>query len=315
MTQRAAWLGLFTGGVLIGLSSVGVTPANAGQGDPVGGSGTHYFVAGPGNETGTSIWDKYFGEVGDEVYVGDFRQAQGDAPANQVGDEVYVGDFRQAQGDAPENQVGDGWDEFMVRQGNTFTVESPYLNMPSQLVFSYGDPGDTVLVGDWDGDGTDSLMIRRGNTFYVENDNTTGTADSVFTFGDPGDTVLVGDWDGDGTDTLTVRRGNEYFVHNDLTSGVADYDFFFGDPDDTVLVGDWSTPFPEEADELALRRDNVNYLSAELSTVSSQPGATLATSRSWVYGKPTDTAFVFEQPSKNVTRTEYGDGLGLRRND
>jgi hypothetical protein len=294
MTQRAAWLGLLTGGVFIGLSSVSVTPADAGQGDPIGGSGTHYFVAGPGNETGTSIWDKYFGEVGDEV---------------------YVGDFRQAQGDAPENRVGDGWDEFMVRQGNTFTVEPPYVNTPSQLVFSYGDPGDTVLVGDWDGDGTDSLMIRRGNTFYVENDNTTGTADSVFTFGDPGDTVLVGDWDGDGTDTLTVRRGNEYFVHNDLTSGVADYDFFFGDPDDTVLVGDWSTPFPEEADELALRRGNVNYLSAELSTVSSQPGATLATSRSWVYGKPTDTAFVFEQPSKNVTRTEYGDGLGLRRND
>jgi hypothetical protein len=29
--------------------------------------------------------------------------------------------------------------------------------------FIYGNPGDTVLVGDWNGDGTDTLAVRRGN--------------------------------------------------------------------------------------------------------------------------------------------------------
>ena len=53
-------------------------------------------------------------------------------------------------------------------------------------MFSYGDPGRRVFVGDWDGNGTDTLAVRRGNTFYVKNTTTTGTADTVFSYGDPG---------------------------------------------------------------------------------------------------------------------------------
>ncbi|SFL73919.1 hypothetical protein SAMN04488085_116106, partial [Geodermatophilus ruber] len=37
----------------------------------------------------------------------------------------------------------------------------------ANTVFSYGDPGDTVLVGDWNGDGTDTLAVRRGNTYFL----------------------------------------------------------------------------------------------------------------------------------------------------
>ncbi|MGO1740005.1 MAG: sialidase family protein, partial [Actinomycetaceae bacterium] len=61
--------------------------------------------------------------------------------------------------------------------------------------FSYGRPGDQVLVGDWDGDGDDTLAVRRGNAYYLTNSLYGGDADVELTYGRASDTVLVGDWD------------------------------------------------------------------------------------------------------------------------
>lgn len=167
----------------------------------------------------------------------------------------------------------------------------------ANTVFTYGDPGDDVYVGDWDGSGNDTLLIRRGNTFFVRNTNATGPADSVFSYGDPGDTVLVGDWDGNGTDTLAVRRGNTFFVKNSITTGVADSVFSYGDREDVILVGDWDG---NRTDTLVVRRAGQYFVKNDLQTGVAE--------RSFFYGDPGDTVLV-----GHWSIGQTGDSLGVRR--
>jgi hypothetical protein len=304
---RLRRLGVLTAVVSLGLGAAGMSAASA-QGAPVGGTGNHYFISGAGNTSGVAAEHYWFGDPGDEVYLGDFVRGDG-------------------------SFGGDGRDDAMVRRGNTFTIRGQ-----DARTFVYGDPGDTVLVGDWDGDGSDTLAVRRGNVFFVKNDVTTGIADHVFVYGDRGDAVVVGNWDGDTssagavrpvtTDTLMVRRGNHYFVKNSITSGIADYDFRFGEPTDTVLVGDWASlparGMPAEsgdyADALAVRRGNAYFFSEEVWTAQARGGGSaLRTSRSFHFGDPSDAAFTAQLDRtvvvNGVPQTLYGDGLAVRRND
>ena len=78
-------------------------------------------------------------------------------------------------------------------QGTTLYLRNATTGV-ADIVFNYGDPGDEIIVGDWDGDGVDTPCVVRGNTFYVRNSNTSGVADVVFSYGDPGDIVIVGNW-------------------------------------------------------------------------------------------------------------------------
>jgi hypothetical protein len=171
------------------------------------------------------------------------------------------------------------------------------FNGSANTVFSYGEPGDDVYIGDWDSNGTSTPMIRRGNTFYVRNSNSTGAADTVFSYGDAGDTVLVGDWNGDGTDTLAVRRANTFYVKNSTTTGVADTVFSYGDRGDAVLVGDWDG---DGTDTLVVRRGGQYFVKNDLNTG--------AADRTFYYGDPGDTVLVGHWSADQV-----GDSLGVRR--
>jgi hypothetical protein len=185
-------------------------------------------------------------------------------------------------------------------------VQNQLDQSPTDLIFHYGDPGDTVLVGDWNGDGRDTLAVRRGNAYFMKNDVRTGVADVGQVYGDPGDLVLVGDWNGDGRDTLAVRRGNAYLFRNDMLPGPAHVARTFGDSSDIVLVGDWSrSGLPSDgADQLAVRRGNTYLFSAEVAGAGALPMA-----RAAAYGDPTDTAFVVAFSAVGAR----GDGLGVRR--
>ena len=167
----------------------------------------------------------------------------------------------------------------------------------ANIVLSYGDPKDTVLVANTSGTGGDKLLIRRGNQYYVRNSLTSGTADFTFVYGDPGDTVLIGDWDGDGKDTLAVRRGNVFYFRNSLTSGPADAVIAYGDPGDTILVGDWNG---DGKDTLAVRRGNQYFVK---NAISSGVADTVFT-----YGNTDDTVLVGHWSSGQT-----GDSLGVRR--
>lgn len=165
----------------------------------------------------------------------------------------------------------------------------------ANTVFSYGDRGDPVYVGDWDGDHRDTLLVRRGNTFLVRNSNSSGPAEFSFTFGDPGDVVLVGDWDGDGRDTLAIRRGNRFYVKNDLHTGVADVAFSYGDAGDAVLVGDWNgdgkdTLTVRRADHYFVKNDTRSGV-ADREFVYGDPGDAVLVGR-WSGSQPTDTLAV-----------------------
>src|SRR5829696_416966 len=96
MIKCAVPICLLTSRLLIGLTAGTVAPASA-QGAPVGGTGSHYFLAGAGNETGRASQDFVYGDSDDEVYFGDFVDEAG------------------AFG-------GDGRDDAMVRRGNSFII-------------------------------------------------------------------------------------------------------------------------------------------------------------------------------------------------
>jgi len=189
----------------------------------------------------------------------------------------------------------------------TAGLRSVYLNnaltASSDVVFSYGPTGSTIIVGDWDGNGTDTPAARRQQIFEVRNSNTTGPVDKTFVYGRPGDVVLVGDWDGNRVDTLTVRRGREYHVKNSVTSGPADQVILYGKPDDEILVGDWDG---NGTDTFAVRRGNVLYIKDTMSTGVAD--------RVIAYGRPGDVMLVgdWDGDGKDTFAVRRGDQLLLR---
>ncbi|RBY86564.1 hypothetical protein [Blastococcus sp. TF02A-30] len=184
MSKRTLTVSFLTAGLTAGILATAVGPAAA-QGNPLPSGGNAFFLSGALNTTGVAQKVYAYGNVGDQVYYGDW--------------------------------FGTGEDVPMVRRANIYYVNDPD---GKAIVFAYGNPDDEVLVGNWDGEGadlngdgdatdtvfgvdeadakTDSLAVRRGNHFFVKNDSfTTGKADSEFFYGDAGDTVLVGNWDGE----------------------------------------------------------------------------------------------------------------------
>ncbi len=98
--------------------------------------------------------------------------------------------------------------------------------------FTFGDPGDTPLAGDFDGDGVDEFGLHRAATglVYYRIDHTPGPADAAFVFGDPGDRIVSGDWTADGVDTVGAYRpaGAEFLLRHRNAAGVADERFPYG---------------------------------------------------------------------------------------
>ncbi len=113
--------------------------------------------------------------------------------------------------------------------------------------FTYGNPGDVPIIGDWDGDGdqTPGMYRQSDGFFYARNSNSTGIADFECFAGNPDDVAIAGDWDGDGDDTLGIfRRSAGMFYLFDRTCdnapmGAAEIEFAFGDPGDLAVAGDW----------------------------------------------------------------------------
>jgi len=274
MSKRTLTVSFLTAGLTVGVIAGAVGPAAA-QGNPVGGSGNVYYLAGAGNTGGTAQEVLAFGDPGDEVFYGDWNN--------------------------------DGTDTPMVRRNNVFYVADK--DGKTVDVFAYGNPGDKVIVGDWDGKNGDSLAVVRTeqgtNRFFVKNDvKTTGKADSEYFYGNAGDNILVGDWDGDDKDTLMVARPDTSFhVRNSSGGGVEDYAFTYGNPGDTILVGDWADPANGKsgngADQIAVRRDGNHYFfSKELGK-----GADIGTAmRDQRYGEATDTVFAAKLPTNVVDK-------------
>jgi hypothetical protein len=116
------------------------------------------------------------------------------------------------------------------------------------LSFTYGNPGDRPIAGDWNNDGVDTIGVYRvagatGPEFAQADANATAAGGNTVTYGDPGDVPLVGYWNGDGTDTVGIFRGvgaagRWAFLTTNANGGPVD-GFGYGNADDTPVVGDW----------------------------------------------------------------------------
>lgn len=110
-----------------------------------------------------------------------------------------------------------------VVDGNTLKLDAQRANDPAgangatEMDFSFGLPGDKILVGNWNGpdQGTTPVVVRQPGQNGAPNDglvhwyfdtNGDATVDNHLAFGLGGDNPVVGDWDGDGKDDIGVTR-------------------------------------------------------------------------------------------------------------
>ncbi len=108
-----------------------------------------------GGSLGAAEYSFFFGNPGDQPFVGDFD-----------GNEVdTVGLYRTSSGFA------------YFRNTNSQGV--------ADYSFFYGNPGDVIVAGDWDGDGDDTVAVYRANDgmFYINLENKASAADYSFHVG------------------------------------------------------------------------------------------------------------------------------------
>jgi hypothetical protein len=229
-------------------------------------------------DTSTGVWmlrdgsgyvhDFYFGNPGDIPVMGDwtcdgtttpglFRQSDGYAylrDTNTQGTADRSFHFGNP-GDVPlaGDWNGDGCDTLSIYRPATqeFHIINHLGTADTGLgaadhSFTFGNPGDTPVVGDWDGDGIDEIGLYRESTgfFYYRNTLTTGVADGEFYYGDPSDRFIAGDWTGNGMETPAVFRPtmNRFYFKNTLGPGPADHTFTWGNPTWTPLTGTFELP-------------------------------------------------------------------------
>lgn len=142
----------------------------------------------------------YFGNPGDEPFVGDWDCDGVDTP----------GLYRQSDGFV------------YLRDSNTQGV--------ADVTFFFGNPGDIPVPGDFDGDGCDSVAVYRPSTstMFIVNElgrdgAGLGAADFAYRYGDRGDVPVSGDTNGDGIDTVSLHRPTDHLLFlNDGLDAVAE---------------------------------------------------------------------------------------------
>jgi len=120
--------------------------------------------------------------------------------------------------------------------------------------FTYGDVGDTPLLGDWNYDGIETVGIWRPSdpTVFLRNSNSAGDAAVDYPYNYTGAVPIAGDFDGDGFATISFHIPGEARVlifntkedivenanSNDESISV-DTKYAFGDTGDIAFVGDF----------------------------------------------------------------------------
>ncbi len=169
---------------------------------------------------------------------------------------------------------------------------------PADFSYTYGEPADFPLMGDWDGNGTKTPGVFRAGSWYLRNSNSTGVADVSFGYGSPGDYPVVGDWNGDGVDTIGIFRAGTWYFRNSNSTGVAEAVWPFGDFGDTPVVGDWNG---NGTDTFGVVRRGVWYIADYFDAGRAE--------REFGYGNPEDTPVVGDwDDDGDATAGIYRDG-------
>ena len=173
------------------------------------------------------------------------------------------------------------------------------------IVFDFGNPGDSPVVGDWNGDGVDTPGVVREGRWFLRNSNSTGSADKVFWFGDPGDRPFAGDWNGNGVDTpgLYRRSDGRVYLRDSNTQGIADIWFYFGIPGDFPLPGDFSG---DGRDTISIYRPSEQRFHM-INRLGSNGGGLGSADYSFTYGTPGSVALSGDWDGNGV------DTIGIYR--
>jgi hypothetical protein len=59
--------------------------------------------------------------------------------------------------------------------------------------FTWGNPTDKPVTGDWNGDVVDTIGVYRNGQWILRNSNSAGSANYRFNFGNPTDKPVTGD--------------------------------------------------------------------------------------------------------------------------
>jgi hypothetical protein len=112
---------------------------------------------------------------------------------------------------------------------------------PATVSFTFGQPGDQPVIGDWNGDGDDEVGVLRGNTFLLRRGigATGGVRTVVLPAGLTGRPVAA-DWNGDGYDTVGVFHHGTWTVLLANETGAAASTVVFGAAAGIPVAGDWN---------------------------------------------------------------------------
>jgi hypothetical protein len=110
--------------------------------------------------------------------------------------------------------------------------------------YSFGNPDDIPLLGDWNGDGIQEIGVFRKGSWYLDYDGNglwEPAQDKRYLFGNPYTIPLIGDWNQDGKDEIGVfEKGVWYLDYNGngkWDGPDVDKRFNFGSEGDKPLLG------------------------------------------------------------------------------
>jgi thermitase len=111
--------------------------------------------------------------------------------------------------------------------------------------YSFGAPGWTPIIGDWNSTGKSSIGVTNGQQWYLDWDGNgvfDGGVDKAYSFGAPGWTPIIGDWNSTGKSSIGVTNGQQWYLDwdgNGVFEGGVDKTYSFGAPDWIPVVGNW----------------------------------------------------------------------------
>lgn len=154
------------------------------------------------------------------------------------GDQVFVGDWD-----------GNGTDTLGISRNGKMFLTNTHGTAAAEDEFWFGFSTDIAFGGHPDGVGGDSVFLHRpssGFVYYtteIPTGNVAATAGEFF-FGDPGDRLVIGDWDGDGRDTAGLFRASNSSIHlrNTLNTGPADTSYNWGGRTWVPVAGKFNLP-------------------------------------------------------------------------
>ncbi len=120
---------------------------------------------------------------------------------------------------------------------------------PPDRTTSFGIPGDTPVVGDWDRDTASEIGVFRGGQWFVDYDGHPylwDGSDRVYNFGFSGAIPVTGDWNGDTEPEIGVYNAGTWYLDansNNAWDGTGtgkDAVYSFGVAGWTPVIGDWN---------------------------------------------------------------------------